>query len=150
MVDLSQKAKQAGRPLRVGVVPANPKSIPILSRSRSLPTSTSTSARQTERLEDAFNQRARPLLIRCCFRPSRRPAVRPSTSMINCRSMHFKNVNLSYMPRSIRLCPKRKKKGDRQIQRAEGQTESQGMEWKICVRKCFRRAAEIKLKMYNR
>lgn len=109
MVDLSQKAKQAGRPLHVGVVPANPKSIRI--PSRSLPTSTSTSARQTERLEDAFNQRARPLLIRCCFRPSRRPAVRPSTSMINCRSMHFKNVNLSYMPRSIRLCPKRKKKG---------------------------------------
>lgn len=68
--------------------------------------------RQTERLEDAFNQRppaAHPV----------RPSVRPSTSMINCRSMHFKNVNLSYMPRSIRLSPQ--KETDRQRGRQIGQ-----------------------------
>lgn len=68
---------------------------------------------------------ARPLLIRCV-----RPSVRPSTSMINCRSMHFKNVNLSYMPRSIRLSPQKetdRQKG-RQIGRGtdrERQTERQ-------------------------
>lgn len=67
--------------------------------------------RQTERLEDAFNQRP----------PAAHP-VRPSTSMINCRSMHFKNVNLSYMPRSIRLSPPKRKQTDR---RAKGQMEKQ-------------------------
>lgn len=131
MVHLSQKLKRQPE-IRVGAVAHT------LQRQRQC-------QRQTERLEDAFNQRP----------PAAHP-VRPSTSMINCRSMHFKNVNLSYMPRSIRLSPK--KETDRQRGRQTGQgTDGESdeerevaNERKISERKCFRRATEIKLKMYNR
>lgn len=150
MVDLSQKAKQAGYTTCWRVVPANPKSIPSPSLALSLPTSTSTSA--TNRKIGRCFQSARPPAAHPVLLPSVPPSLPPSTSMINCRSMHFKNVNLSYMPRSIRLCPKRNQNG-RQTDPKSRRTDPKprnGMEWKICVRKCFRRAAEIKLKMYNR
>lgn len=70
-----------------------------------------------------------------CFQSARPPAahpVRPSTSMINCWSMHFKNVNLSYMPRSIRLCPKKRKQTDREVVKEQKEPKRNGMN--LCMK----------------